>query len=266
MRQEPYVLKPRDIEVRPERGGLHVAFSSEKPQLRVNQQSLEWALSSAFDGHEVRVQPSEQGRHHLHIGELDVEQEERVRAVLGVAHLFHTDGDECPDLCLALDWQKKPEDPNTRTTTGEIEYHAKWEGDTFSTGKIAGMLYRIVRAHGALSRVNQIIASPSSYALAGQLADRLGERLGIPVLEARKKTHAPGQSTTEERDFHALCERQVGMIEVLAPAISGSVLIVDDLYGSGGTIRALTSRLRALGAERILALTVTKSLTHHRQT
>ena len=266
MRQEPYVLKPRDIEVRPERGGLRAAFSSEKPQLRINQQSLEWALSRAFDGRTVRVRSSEQGRHHLHIGGLDVEQEERVRTVLGVAHLFHTDGDECPDLCLALDWQKKPEDPNTRTTTGEREYRAKWKGNTVSAAIIAGMLYRIMRAHGALSRVNRVIAPPSSYALAGQLADRLGERLGIPRLEARKKTHAPGQSTSGERDFHALCERQVGMIEVLAPAISGSVLIVDDLYGSGGTIRALTSRLRALGAERILALTVTKRLKHHRQT
>lgn len=227
---------------------------------------VEDALSRAFDGHAVRLRESEQERHRLHIAGLGLEQQGRVRAVLSVAHLFHTDGDECPDLCLALDWQKKPEDRYTRTPVGEIEKLAKWEGDAFSTARIAGMLYRIVQMHGALSRVNQVIAPPSSYTLAGQLADRLGERLAIPVLEARKRTYAPGQSTTEERDFHALCERQMGMIEVLAPAISGDVLIVDDLYGSGGTIRALTSRLRALGAERILALTVTKSLTHHRQT
>ena len=92
MRQEPYVLKPRDIEVRPKRGGLHVAFSSEKPQLRVEAHMVEEALSRAFDGHEVRVRENDQGRHHLHISGLDMEQEERVRAVLGVAHLFHTDG------------------------------------------------------------------------------------------------------------------------------------------------------------------------------
>ena len=232
---------------------------------------IEDAISCAFDGRTVRVGESDQGRHSLHIAGLDMEQEWRVRAVLSVAHIFHqdgdeVDGDECPDLCLALDWQKQPEDPNTRTTTGEREYRAKWERDTFSTGKIAGMLYRVVQMHSALNSANQVIAPPSSYAFAGQLADRLGERLGIPVLEARKKTHAPGQSTSGERDFHALCEQQVGMTEVLAPTISGSVLIVDDLYGSGGTIRALTSRLRALGAERILALTVTKSRRHHSQT
>ena len=194
-----------------------------------------------------------------------MEQEWRIRAVLSVAHIFHTDGDECPDLCLALDWQMNP-NPWVRTGAGAIEHRAKWIGDPAATRQAAWMLYRIVRLHGALNSANQVIAPPSSYALAGRLAERLGERLEILVLKTRKKTHAPGQSTTEEREFHALCERQMGMIEVLAPAISGSVLIVDDLYGSGGTIRALTSRLRALGAERILALTATKSLKHHRQT
>lgn len=271
MRREPYVLKPWDVEVSPEPGGLHVEFSSEKPQLRVDSCVIEDAISCAFDGRTVRVGESDQGRHSLHIAGLDMEQEWRVRAVLSVAHIFHqdgdeADGDECPDLCLALDWQKQPEDPNTRTTMGEIEYRAKWERDTFSASKIEGMLYRLVQMHSALNSANQVIAPPSSYELAGRLAERLGERLGILVLETRKKTHALGQSTTEEREFHALCERQMGMIEVLAPSISGSVLIVDDLYGSGGTIRALTSRLRALGAERILALTVTKRLKHHRQT
>lgn len=194
-----------------------------------------------------------------------MEQEGRIRAVLSVAHIFHTDGYECPDLCLALDWQMNP-NPWVRTEAGEIEHRAKWIGDPVATRQAAWMLYRIVRLHSALNSANQVIAPPSGYALAGRLADRLGERLEIPVLEARKKKHAPGQSTSGERDFHALCERQVGMIEVLAPAISGSVLIVDDLYGSGGTIRALTNRLRALGAERILALTVTKSRHHHSQT
>ena len=156
--------------------------------------------------------------------------------------------------------------PWVRTGAGAIEHRAKWNGDPAATRQAVWMLYRIVRLHGALSRVKQVIAPPSGYALAGRLAERLGERLGIPVLEARKRTHAPGQSTSGELDFDALCERQMDMIEVLAPTISGSVLIVDDLYGSGGTIRALTNRLRALGAERILALTVTKSRRHHSQT
>ena len=265
MRQEPYVLKPWDVEVSPEPGGLRVAFLSEKPQLRVDSYVLEDAISCAFDGRTVRVGESDQGRHNLHIAGLGMEQEGRIRAVLSVAHIFHTDGYECPDLCLALDWQMNP-NPWVRTEAGEFEYRAKWIGDPVATRQAAWMLYRIVRLHSALNSANQVIAPPSGYTLAGRLADRLGERLEIPVLEARKKKHAPGQSTSGERDFHALCERQVGMIEVLAPAISGSVLIVDDLYGSGGTIRALTSRLRALGAERILALTVTKRLKHHRQT
>ena len=265
MRQEPYVLKPRDIEVRPERGGLHVAFSSERPQLRVDAHMVEEALSRAFDGRTVRVRSSEQGRHHLHIGGLDVEQEERVRAVLGVAHLFHTDGDECPDLCLALDWQVNP-NPWVRTEAGEIEYRAKWIGDPAAARQAAWMLYRIVRLHAGMRAASHVIAPPSSHDFAGWLAGNLAKRLGVPKWGTVKARTMQGQRASGERDFQTLCERQMGAIEIQDNDLSGSVLIVDDLYYSGGTIREITRQCRALGAERILTLTVTKSRRHHSQT
>ena len=128
------------------------------------------------------------------------------------------------------------------------------------------MLHTLVRAHGDLGGAARIIAPPSRYRLASQLVNGLGERLDIPVLKATKTKRIPSQSDSGAQDFNALCERQVGTIEVRADALAGSVLIVDDLYGSGGTIRELTRQCRALGAERILALTVTKRLKHHRQT
>ena len=269
MRREPYVLKPRDIEVRPERGGLSVAFSGERQHLRVEARMVEDALSRAFDGHKIRLQASERGRHSLHIAGLDMEQERRVRMVLNAAHIFHTAGDdECPDLCLALDWQVEPlkEGGFKRTRTGEIEYRAKWGRDAVAIREAIWMLHTLARAHGDLSAAACIVAPPSRYGLVSQLANGLGEQLGIPVLKATKTKGIPSQSDSGERDFDALCERQIGTISVQADALSGSALIVDDLYYSGGTIRALTSALRMLGAERILALTVTKSLKHHRQT
>lgn len=268
MCREPYILKPRDIEVRPERGGLHVAFSSEHPQLRVEAHMVEDAFSRAFDERAVRLRASEQGRHHLHIAGLDMELERRVRTVLNAAHVFHTDGDECPDLCLALDWQVEPlkEGGFKRTRTGEIEHRAKWGRDTAAAREALWMLHTLVRAHGDLGGAARIIAPPSRYRLASQLVNGLGERLDIPVLKAMKTTRIPSQSDSGAQDFNALCERQVGTIEVRADALAGSVLIVDDLYYSGGTIREITRQCRALGAERILALTVTKSRRHHRQT
>lgn len=268
MRREPYVLKPRDIEVRPERGGLSVAFSSEHPQLRVEARTVEDALSRAFDARMVRLRASEQGRHGLHIAGLDMEQERRARMVLSVAHIFHTDGDECPDLCLALDWQVEPlkEGGFKRTRTGEIEHRAKWGRDASAVREAVWMLHALARAHGDLSAAACVVAPPSRYELASQLANGLGERLGIPMLKAMKTKGIPSQSDSGERDFDALCERQMGTINVQADALSGNALIVDDLYYSGGTIRALTSALRMLGAERILALTVTKSRKHRRQT
>lgn len=265
MSQKPYVLKLRDIEVRPERGGLHVAFSSERPHLGVDAHMVEDAFSRAFDERAVRLRASEQGRHNLHIAGLDMEQEGRVRAVLNMAHIFHTDGDECPDLCLALDWQMNP-NPWVRTEVGEIEYRAKWDDDPAAARQAAWMLYRIVRLHAEMRAARHVIAPPSSHAFAGGLAGDLAKRLGVPKRGTVKASKIQGQIASGERDFDILCERQVGTIEVQASSLSGSVLVVDDLYYSGGTIREITRQCRALGAKRILALTVTKSRRHHRQT
>ena len=265
MRQEPYVLKPWDVEVSPEPGGLHVEFSSDHPHLRVEAHMVEDAISCAFDGRTVRVGESDQGRHSLHIAGLGMEQEGRIRAVLSVAHIFHTDGYECPDLCLALDWQMNP-NPWVRTEAGEFEYRAKWIGDPAAARRAAWMLYRIVRLHAEMRAVSHIIAPPSSHAFAGWLAGDLAKRLGVPKRGTVKARRVQGQIASGERDFDILCERQVGTIEVQASSLSGNVLAIDDLYSSGGTIRELTRQCRALGAERILALTVTKSRHHHSQT
>ena len=266
MPQKPYVLKLRDIEVRPERRGLHVAFSSERPHLGVEAHMVEDAFSRAFDERAVRLRASEQGRHNLHIAGLDMEQEGRVRAVLNTAHIFHADENgECPDLCLALDWQMNP-NPWVRTEAGEIEYRAKWDDDPAAARQAAWMLYRIVQLHAEMRAASHVVAPPSSHAFAGWLAGNLAKRLGVPKRETAKARRIQEQSASGERDFDILCERQVGTIEVQASSLSGSVLVVDDLYYSGGTIREITRQCRALGAKRILALTVTKSRRHHSQT
>ena len=228
---------------------------------------VEDALSRALDERVVRLRASEQGRHHLHIAGLGMERERRVRTVLNAAHIFHTD-DECPDLCLALDWQVEPlkEGGFKRTRTGEIEHRAKWGRDAAAAREAMWMLHTLARAHGDLGAAARIVAPPSRYGLASQLANGLGERLGIPVLKAMKTKRIPSQSDSGAQDFDALCKRQMGTINVQATDLVGSVLIVDDLYYSGGTIREITRQCRALGAERILALTVTKSRRHHRQT
>ena len=264
MREWPYVIRPQDIKVRPDADGLYVAFRSEPPYRDELAWQFKQAFGCAFDT-EVKIGAIgfEGEQRYASLKGLGLPQEERVRTLMNALHVVHTDGDECPDLCLALDWQKEPDDRYTRTATGEVEYQAKWRDDPVATARIAGMLYRIVRSHGALSTVNQIVAPPSTRALAGRLAERLGERLDIPALETRKEGTAPGQKISGERDFDALCERQVGTIKVQATDLAGSVLIVDDLYYSGGTIRELTRQCRALSAERILALTVTKSLKYH---
>ena len=236
---------------------------------------VEDAIRCAFDAHAVRLQESEQGRHGLHIGGLGTEQEERVRTVLSAVHIFHTDGDmdrdECPDACLALDWHTDPESgspPNTLTEIGQSRNRAKWGPNLDAAIDMAKRMQTVVQAHSAMSEACYIAAPPSTAGFAAWLAHTLGYCMNIPVISSKNIGEFSSQrdASAEGVDFDELCKRRQGTILVWTLELSGSVLIIDDLYYSGGTIRELTRQCRALGAERILALTVTKSLKHHRQT
>jgi adenine phosphoribosyltransferase len=80
------------------------------------------------------------------------------------------------------------------------------------------------------------------------------ERLGIPLLLARKKGKLPGRTIGES---YAL-EYGVAEIEMHEADIpkGGRVLIVDDLIATGGTVEAVAKLLRRGGAEPIAAFAV----------
>lgn len=272
MPQKPYGLKPQGVQILPEQGGLRVAFSSKVKRLQVDERMIEESFSCAFDGRTVQVQSDGQGHHALHIAGLDVEQEQRVKAVMSMVHVFHLDGEACPDACLSLDWHMDPESgnpPSNATKIGRLRNSAKRaRPDHEAANDVAEMTYDAVQAHSGLSNACSIVAPPSGFGFAAWLAQTLGYWMNIPVLRAENIGEISSQREASDSgvQFEELCQRRQDTILVQAPRLDGSVLIVDDLYGSGGTIRALTRRLRDLDAERILALTVTKTLTNCRQT
>jgi adenine phosphoribosyltransferase len=80
------------------------------------------------------------------------------------------------------------------------------------------------------------------------------ERLGLPLLLARKKGKLPGKTISAS---YAL-EYGTAEIEMHVDDIphGGRVLIVDDLIATGGTVKATAELLRSGGAEPIGAFAV----------
>jgi adenine phosphoribosyltransferase len=80
------------------------------------------------------------------------------------------------------------------------------------------------------------------------------EKLGIPLLLARKKGKLPGKTISASYDLE-YGKAEIEMHEVDIPK-GGRVLIVDDLIATGGTVQAVAELLRRGGAEPIGAFAV----------
>lgn len=270
MRREPYTIRPQDIEVRPEAAGIYVTFRSEAPYRPEHAWRFAQAFSRAFDT-EVEIGLEDEQRY-ASIKGLDMTHAARVRTVMNALHIVHTDdSEECPDTCLALDWHMAPESGSpvtSATKIGQLRNLAKQNTpNPKASVTLADKMYAVIQAHHEMSNANYVTYSPSNIAFSNWLAQTLGYWMSIPVLTTEDTREISSQRAASDAgmSFEELCERRKDTIRVRANDLSGSVLIVDDLYRSGGTIREITRQCRALGAECILALPVTKSLTdHHR--
>jgi adenine phosphoribosyltransferase len=80
------------------------------------------------------------------------------------------------------------------------------------------------------------------------------ERLGLPLLLARKKGKLPGKTISQSYDL----EYGQAEIEIHVDDIpkGGRVLIVDDLIATGGTVEAVAELIRRGGAEAAGAFAV----------
>lgn len=91
------------------------------------------------------------------------------------------------------------------------------------------------------------------------LAERLGEAWQIPVranyLHRVQDTVPQMQLPREERRQNIR-----GVFAVPAPLAGATVAIIDDVYTTGATLRECSKVVRAAGAERILVLTVARTI------
>lgn len=149
------------------------------------------------------------------------------------------------------------------TELGELVYKLKYKHDITVLDNIVSIIcnYAKFRSIDAIIPVPPSNISRTSQPVA-EIAKRVGNALGIQVFpDAVRKT----KNTPEVKNVSTPQEKYdilKDVFKVVEPSIKGkTVLVLDDLYRSGATLRAITDVLYkqgGVGKVKVLVLTKTK--------
>ncbi len=168
---------------------------------------------------------------------------------------YHQDEDETGEL--------------VRSELGSLVRRAKYgrlpEAD--ARRRIIEALRRFIEGHPRYRRAKTVAAVPPRQAgghdsLCQTVAADLATQLGLACIEIVRVSSRPPQKDIVDEDRKKGVERRIanqeGSMRVDDNVGGLSVVVLDDLYGSGGSMREAARVLRDSGAKEVLGLTVTK--------
>lgn len=153
---------------------------------------------------------------------------------------------------------------NKRSEMGELLYKLKFRSDQTVVQEIVDAVAKIVQPGAG---IDVIVPVPPSAVRIVQpvqvLANAIGQRLQIPVVECVKRTKVIAQ-LKNVRDLDERARLLEGAHSVEKEAVKGrKVLLFDDLYRSGATMNSITTLLYDEGeAREVVALTITRTRTN----
>jgi competence protein ComFC len=158
----------------------------------------------------------------------------------------------------------RPTFETERTELGEALYLLKYRNDRKQVDPIARTVAEFVRGRSELSDIRAVLAVPPSdtrrsFQPVEAIAARIGVELILPAPTdyiIKTKQTAPLKSVTDKRQRR---EELDGAFAVADQRFENMhVLLIDDLYRSGETLKAVTVALLFLGkAGKVSAVTVT---------
>lgn len=168
---------------------------------------------------------------------------------------YHQDEDETGEL--------------VRSELGSLVRRAKYgrPPDADARRRIIEALRRFIGGHPRYRRAKAVAAVPPQQAggqgsLCQSVAADLATQLGLACIEIVRVSSRPPQKDIVDEDRKKGVERRIanqeGSMRVDDRVAGLSVVVVDDLYGSGGSMREAARVLRDSGAKEVLGLTVTK--------
>ncbi|MGW2013403.1 phosphoribosyltransferase [Streptomyces sp. NPDC001927] len=171
------------------------------------------------------------------------------------------------NFALTLDWYKIP-DPDLNpsdwknTDSGDLNYRSKYfklspNLQSAARDKLIEQLSHVIREHPLYRNASCIVTVPGSAAdgnsHAEQLARRVAQSTGKQIIETvpLKGARPPSKqapTTVSSADF------------TLPRNVSGDIVILDDVYRSGGTMRAVAGAAKRAGAAQTLGLAIVRTM------
>lgn len=155
-----------------------------------------------------------------------------------------------------------------RSELGEALFKLKYQGDRTRIGPIAAVVAAFVRSRSELADIRAILAVPPSdsrrsFQPVGAIAAAVGDMLGMPAPDdylLKTKVTQPLKNMDDKRERRT---ELAGAFGVADQRFAGMhLLLFDDLYRSGETLKAVTVALlfdgRA-GNVSVVALTATRT-------
>lgn len=152
---------------------------------------------------------------------------------------------------------------NTRSEMGELVYELKYQHNSTVLSKIIDLLETIK----GLEKMDVVIPIPPSnksrvdqpvYSIAIELGKRLNTTVLLDVLEKSKDSQELKKIRNPDERLEAL--RRSMKISDKFDFSGKNILLIDDLYRSGSTLKVATELLKSnSGAENVYVLTMTKT-------
>jgi predicted amidophosphoribosyltransferase len=171
------------------------------------------------------------------------------------------------DFAFALDWYKKPEedvDPNywENTPTAQLvssgKYRYKNNGDMQSRVglQLVDLMCGVIERHGILTQATVVLDIPghdsTRVSFGSRIASTIAHRRGIPMIKvaAKSKFRPEAKNLEISRRLNSLDD------EFTVPQrLDGQrVLIADDVFRSGTSMRAVASAAHDVGATRVYGI------------
>ena len=155
-----------------------------------------------------------------------------------------------------------------RSKVGQLVNEAKSydarSGSVESAEQLCDKKFRYwISRHVRYQRAGVIIPAPlgnpnKSFDLPWFTANRLSSHLGVRVVRA-KSVRATGQQKSVGFELDARYNNVAGKYSVPINLDGETVIVLDDIYSSGATMRDLVRAARAAGAQTVLSLAATKT-------
>lgn len=151
---------------------------------------------------------------------------------------------------------------NTRSEMGELVYKLKYKSDKSVTKRIVSLL---LKGYTGLGGVDAIIPAPPSKQRSFQpvyeICQELGSLVNVPVLYSvlLKKSESQELKGIEDVGERSRILKSSMYIHSKNNLAGKSVLLIDDLYRSGATLRVATELLYSIRVKNVYVLTMTRT-------